>query len=111
MSRKAYYNTGASLMRSHARQYKDAEDRVAETKEYVDNVIPRNYAAFMLVLHRHFGFTQEQLEEVLGYTQELYNESYVNGLSIFDECSEETGLDIRGEIYAKKHRIVGDLRI
>ena len=111
MSRKTYYQTGRQIMRSHARQYKDAEDRVAETREYVDNVIPRNYAAFMLVLYRHFGFSQEQLEEVLVRTQELYNDSLDNDLTIFDECSEETGLDIRGEIYAKRHRFVGDLRI
>ena len=111
MSRKTYYQTGRQIMRSHARQYKDLEDNTAKIADAVDNIVPRNYAAFMLVLHRHFGFTQEQLEEVLGYTQELYNESYVNDLSIFDECSEETGLDIRGEIYAKKHRIMGDLRI
>ena len=111
MARKSYYNTGASLMRSHARQFKVAEDRVAETREHVDNVIPRNYAAIMLVLHRYYGFEQEQLEEVLGYVQALYNESFLNGETIFNECSEETGIDIRGEIYAKKHRIVGDLRI
>lgn len=32
-------------------------------------------------------------------------------LDIFKECSEEVGIDMYGEIHAKKHRVIGDLRI
>ena len=59
MSKKVYYNNGASLMRSYARQYKDKEDNTARIASAVDNIVPRNYAAFALVLSRHYGFTQE----------------------------------------------------
>jgi hypothetical protein len=33
------------------------------------------------------------------------------GIDIFAECSDEVGIDMVGEIHAKKHRVVGDLRI
>lgn len=111
MSRKTFYNSGTHMMRSYARQFKDSEDRTARTAEAVDNIIPRNYAAFALVLHRHFGFTQDQLADVIAYTQDLYNRSICDGSDIFSECSDECGIDMVGEIHAKKHRIVGDLRI
>ena len=60
---------------SHARQYKDREDNTARIATAVDNIVPRNYAAFALVLSRHFGFTQEQIADIITWTQELYNES------------------------------------
>ena len=111
MSRKTYYNSGRSLMRSHARQYKDAEDNTAKIATAVDNIVPRNYAAFALVLSRHFGFTQEQIADIITWTQELYNESLFEDLDIFQQCSDEVGIDMYGEIHAKKHRVIGDLRI
>ena len=52
-------------MRSHARQYKDREDNTARIATAVDNIVPRNYAAFALVLSRHFGFTQEQIADIV----------------------------------------------
>lgn len=98
-------------MRSHARQYKDREDNTARIATAVDNIVPRNYAAFALVLHRHFGFTQEQIADIITWTQELYNESLFEDLDIFKQCSDEVGIDMYGEIHAKKHRVIGDLRI
>ena len=111
MSRKTYYNSGRSLMRSIARQYKDKEDNTAAIAESVDNIIPRNYAAFALVLHRQFGFDQDQISDIIAYTQELYNQSLFEGTDIFKECSDEVGIDMYGEIHARKHRVVGDMRI
>ena len=70
-------------MRSHARQYKDREDNTARIATAVDNIVPRNYAAFALVLNRHYGFTQEQIADIITYTQELFNESLFEGLDIF----------------------------
>lgn len=111
MSRKTYYQTGRQIMRSHARQYKDLEDNTAKIATAVDNIVPRNYAAFALVLHRHFGFDQDKIADIIAWTQELYNESLFEDLDIFKECSDEVGIDMIGEIHAKKHRVVGDLRI
>lgn len=111
MSKKVYYNNGASLMRSYARQYKDKEDNTARIATAVDNIVPRNYAAFALVLSRHYGFTQDQIADIIAYTQELYNESLFEDLDIFKACSDEVGIDMYGEIHAKKHRVVGGLRI
>lgn len=111
MSKKTYYNSGSSLMRSYARQYKDREDNTAAIKTAVDNIMPRNYAAFALVLHRHYGFDQDQISDIIAYTQELYNQSLFAGDDIFEECSDEVGIDMYGEIHAKKHRVVGGLRI
>ena len=73
--------------------------------------MPRNYAAFALVLSRHFGFTQEQIADIITWTQELYNESLFEDLYIFKQCSNVVGIDMYGEIHAKKHRVIGDLRI
>lgn len=111
MSHKTYYNSGASMMRSFARQYKDKEDNTAKIAEAVDNMIPRNYAAFALILHRRYGFDQDKITDIIAWTQELYNESLFEGIDIFAECSDEVGIDMVGEIHAKKHRVVGDLRI
>ena len=111
MSKKTYYNSGRSLMRSIARQYKDREDNTAAIKTAVDNIMPRNYAAFALVLHRHYGFDQDQISDIIAYTQELYNQSLFDDTDIFKECSDEVGIDMYGEIHAKKHRVVGALRI
>jgi hypothetical protein len=111
MSRKTYYQTGRQVMRSHARQYKDLEDNTAKIADAVDNIVPRNYAAFALILHRHFGFDQDKIANIIAWTQELYNESLFEDLDIFKECSDEVGIDMIGEIHAKKHRVVGDLRI
>lgn len=111
MSRKTYYNSGVSMMRSYARQYKDTEDNTARIRTAVDNIVPRNYAAFALVLHRHFGFNQDQITEIIAMTQEMYNESLFEGFDIFGACSDEVGIDMYGEIHAKKHRVKGDLRI
>jgi len=111
MSHKTYYNSGRSLMRSYARQYKDKEDNTARIAEAVDNMIPRNYAAFALVLHRRYGFDQDKITDIIALTQELYNESLFEGLDIFKQCSDEVGIDMVGEIHAKKHRVVGDLKI
>jgi len=111
MSHKTYYNSGRSLMRSYARQYKDKEDNTARIAEAVDNMIPRNYAAFALVLHRRYGFDQDKITDIIALTQELYNESLFEGLNIFKQCSDEVGIDMVGEIHAKKHRVVGDLKI
>ena len=111
MSHKTYYNSGASVMRSFARQYKDKEDNTAKIAEAVDNMIPRNYAAFALILHRRYGFDQDKITDIIALTQELYNKSLFEGLDIFQQCSDEVGIDMVGEIHAKKHRVVGDLRI
>ena len=111
MSRKTYYQSGKQMLRSYARQYKDQEDNTAMIKTAVDNIVPRNYAAFALVLHRHYGFDQDQITNIIAWTQELYNESLFEGIDIFAECSDEVGIDMIGEIHAKKHRVVGDLRI
>jgi len=111
MSKKAYYKSGASMMRSFARQYKDKEDNTARIATAVDNIVPRNYAAFALVLHRHFGFDQDQITNIIAWTQELYNESLFGETDIFAECSDEVGIDMVGEIHAKKHRVVGDMTI
>ena len=111
MSHKTYYNSGRSLMRSYARQYKDREDNTARIAEAVDNIVPRNYAAFALVLHRKFGFDQDKITNIIAWTQELYNESLFEGTDIFKACSDEVGIDMVGEIHAKKHRVVGDLKI
>lgn len=111
MSRKTYYNSGRSIMRSHARQYKDREDNTARIATAVDNMIPRNYAAFALVLHRNYGFDQDKITDIIAMTQELYNESLFEDLDIFKACSDEVGIDMYGEIHAKKHRVVGDLKI
>lgn len=111
MSHKTYYNSGASMMRSFARQYKDKEDNTAKIAEAVDNMIPRNYAAFALILHRRYGFDQDKITDIIALTQELYNKSLFEGLDIFQQCSDEVGIDMVGEIHAKKHRVVGDLRI
>ena len=111
MSHKTYYNSGASLMRSRARQFKTEEDNTARVAEAVDNMIPRNYAAFALVLHRRYGFDQDKITDIIALTQELYNESLFEGLDIFKQCSDEVGIDMVGEIHAKKHRVVGDLKI
>ncbi len=111
MSRKTYYQTGRQIMRSHARQYKDLEDNTAKIATAVDNIVPRNYAAFALVLHRHYGFDQDQIADIITYTQDLYNQSLFEDFDIFKECSDEVGIDMYGEIHAKKHRVVGDIRI
>ena len=111
MSYRTYYNSGKSLMRSYARQYKDKEDNTAKNAEAVDNIVPRNYAAFALVLHRNYGFGQDQIANIIALTQELYNESLFEDLDIFKACSDEVGIDMVGEIHAKKHRVVGDIRI
>lgn len=111
MSRKTYYQTGRQIMRSHARQYKDLEDNTAKIATAVDNIVPRNYAAFALVLHRHYGFDQDQIADIITYTQDLYNQSLFEDFDIFSECSDEVGIDMYGEIHAKKHRVVGDIRI
>lgn len=111
MSRKTYYQTGRQIMRSHARQYKDLEDNTAKIATAVDNIVPRNYAAFALVLHRHYGFEQDQIADIITYTQDLYNQSLFEDFDIFKECSDEVGIDMYGEIHAKKHRVVGDIRI
>lgn len=111
MSHKTYYNSGASMMRSFARQYKDKEDNTAKIAEAVDNMIPRNYAAFALILHRRYGFDQDKITDIIALTHELYNKSLFEGLDIFQQCSDEVGIDMVGEIHAKKHRVVGDLRI
>ena len=111
MSHKTYYNSGKALMRSYARQYKDREDNTARIAEAVDNIVPRNYAAFALVLHRKFGFNQDKIANIIAWTQDLYNESLFEGFDIFKECSDEVGIDMYGEIHAKKHRVVGDMNI
>ena len=111
MSRKTYYQSGRQMLRSYARQYKDKEDNTAKIAEAVDNMIPRNYAAFALILHRRYGFGQDEITDIIAWTQELYNESLFEGIDIFAECSDEVGIDMVGEIHAKKHRVVGDLRI
>ena len=111
MSKKTYYNSGSSLMRSYARQYKDREDNTAAIKVAVDNIIPRNYAAFALVLHREYGFSQDDIVNIISATQELYNDSFFNNKDLFQECSDEVGIDMYGEVHAKRHRVVGDLRI
>lgn len=111
MGKKTYYNSGAHMMRAQARQYKSSEDDSARVKEQVDKMFPRNYAAFALILSRHYGFTQDQLADVIVKTQELYNDSYFQGLDILQMCSDETGLDMYGEIHAKRTRVVGDLYI
>lgn len=112
MSRKTYYNSGTHMMRSYARQYKDREDNTARIKESVDNIVPRNYAAMALALTRLHGFTQEQILEILEETQDYYNRALTeDDFDILALCSEETGLDMYGEVHAKKHRIQGDLKI
>ena len=111
MSRKTYYNSGAHMLRAYARQYKDREDNTARIAENVDNIVPRNYAAIALALHRLHGFSQDQILEVLEETQEYHNMALFEGFDILAACSEETGLDMVGEVHAKKHRIAGDLRI
>lgn len=111
MAKKAYYNSGASLMRSHARQYKDREDNTARIATAVDNMIPRNYAAIAIALHRLHGFDQDQILEVLAETQDYYNRALFEDFDILAVCSEEVGLDMYGEIKAKKHKIRGDLSI
>ena len=111
MSRKTYYNSGRSIMRSHARQYKDSEDNTARIADAVDNIVPRNYAAFALVLHREYGFDQDKITDIIASTQELYNDSLFQGFDIFQVCSDEVGIDMYGEIHAKRHRVRGDLQI
>lgn len=111
MANKVYYNSGRSMMRSHARQYKDREDNIARVAEGVDNMIPRNYAAFALVLSREYGFDQDQLTDIIIKTQELYNDSFFDGFDILQVCSEETGIDMYGEVHAKRFRVKGDLYI
>lgn len=111
MSKKVYYNNGASLMRSYARQYKDREDNMARVSEGVDNMIPRNYAAFALVLSREYGFDQDKLTDIIVKTQELYNDSFFDGFDILKVCSEETGIDMYGEVHAKRYHVKGDLYI
>lgn len=111
MSRKVYYNSGSHMMRAKARQFKSSEDDSARVKEQVDNIVPRNYAAFALILSRDFGFTQDQLTDLIIKTQELYNDSLFDGFDILKACSDETGLDMYGEVHAKRTRVVGDLYI
>ena len=111
MSHRKYYNSGRSLMKSYARQYKDREDNTARIAEAVDNIVPRNYAAFALILHRRYGFDQDKITDIIALTQELYNESLFEDIDIFQQCSDEVGIDMVGEIHAKKHRVVGDLKI
>ena len=98
-------------MKSYARQYKDREDNTARIAEAVDNIVPRNYAAFALILHRRYGFDQDKITDIIALTQELYNESLFEDIDIFQQCSDEVGIDMVGEIHAKKHRVVGDLKI
>lgn len=111
MSRKVYYNSGSHMMRAQARQYKSSEDDSARIKEQVDNIIPKNYAAFALILSRDFGFDQDQLTELIIKTQELYSDALFYGIDILKQCSEETGIDMYGEVHAKRTRVVGDLYI
>lgn len=62
-------------------------------KAHIREMVKKIYAAVCLVLRRKYGFTTEQIVDVLNSVQDLWQSDGENGFDILKTCFEETGVN------------------
>lgn len=77
-----------------AKLQKERDKLAKKCEEVADWIVPQVYACFLTVLQRG-GLNQEQLADVVQQTQALWYESIDCIDDLVDQCSKETGIDLR----------------
>lgn len=75
----------------------DFINRYKILNQKVRNIVPEVYAAVALVLSREYEWTYEQINDLFGETQAVWQEYSDSKMDMVQACLEETGIELRSK--------------
>lgn len=70
-------------------------DRYKILYQKIQQITPEVYASLALALHRHCGWEFEQIEELFGVSQLIWEECLDKDIDMIEMCLQETGIELR----------------
>lgn len=63
-------------------------------KKTIDTLIPQIYASIVITLIEHYGWSFEEIKQLLELDQDVWNECNQQGIGMLKKCSDEYGIDL-----------------
>ena len=70
-------------------------DRYKVLYQKIQQITPEVYASLALALHRQCGWEYEQIEELFGVSQLIWEECLDKDINMIEMCLQETGIELR----------------
>lgn len=65
--------------------------------QQAQRITPKIYASIALALCRKYGWEYEQINDLFGESQNIWNESINCNFDMLEMCEQETGIELRSE--------------
>ena len=81
---------------------------IAQEKRYrrkITEITAQIYASFAIALHREYGFGYDRILRAFRASQDVWQKAIDEGISVYQQCEDETGIDIMSTVTAKENGV------